>query len=62
MADRERKIPVQVSESAVRAECSRDTIQRAFDEGKLDGVRTASGQRLIDPDSLAKFIALRKGR
>jgi predicted site-specific integrase-resolvase len=62
MADREKKIPKQVSESAREAGLSRESIHRAFDDGRLKGIRTASGQRLIDADSLAKFIAERRER
>lgn len=50
------KIPKQVNESAQEAGVSPDTIRRDVDAGKLKAIRTASGQRLIDPDDLARYI------
>jgi len=53
---------VEVTPAARRAGISSDSIRRACDDGRIEAVRTASGQRLIDPDSLERFIAERRER
>jgi excisionase family DNA binding protein len=49
------KIPATVGEAARVSVVSEDTIRRAFDAGRLAGVRTSTGLRLIDRDALEAF-------
>jgi hypothetical protein len=59
MAHVHRDVPATIGEAALEARTSDDTIRRAFDAGILEGVRTASGLRLIDRASLVAFIQAR---
>jgi DNA-binding transcriptional MerR regulator len=51
--------PILVTEAALRAQVSADTIRAWFDVGKLAGRRTSTGLRLIDRRSLETIILSR---
>ena len=51
-----------VGEAARAATTSEDTIRRELDAGRLSGVRTASGLRLIDRAALEAFARDRAER
>ena len=55
-------VPMTIAEVARAKDRSEDTVRRWFDAGKLTGVRTASGLRLIDPASLVNVVGGRRRR
>jgi excisionase family DNA binding protein len=44
-----------VAQAARQLGTSERHVRRLFDNGTLNGVRTESGYRLVDPDSLANY-------
>jgi len=56
------KVPKSVTEASIAARTSTDVIRRAVDRGDLKAVRMTTGERLIDPDDLERWLLARNRR
>jgi hypothetical protein len=56
------KIPKSVTEASLAARISTDVVRRAVDRGELLAVKMTSGERLIDPDDLERWVRERSKR